>query len=77
MRIPPQPLKSTLTRTKMETVRPLEEEERPSPYKSKVSLRTSLRYLNRLDARLEDIRLKRNWETSHRLDRKELSAYVD
>ena len=77
MRISPQLPTSTLTHTKMETIRPLEEEERPSPYKSKVSLRTSLRYLNRLDARLEDIRLKRNWETSHRLDRKELNAYVD
>ena len=59
------------------TVRPLEEEGRPSPDKSEVSLRTSTRYLNRLDARLKDIRLKRNWETSDRLDRKELNAYVD
>ena len=64
-------------RRALETVRPLEEEERPSPYKSEVSLRTSTRYLNRLDARLKDIRLKRNWETYDRLDRKELSAYVD
>ena len=59
------------------TVRPLEEEGRPSPDKSEVSLRTSTRYLNRLNARLEDIRLKRNWETSDRLDREELNAYVD
>ena len=59
------------------TVRPLEEEGRPSPDKNEVSLRTSTRYLNRLNARLEDIRLKRNWEISDRLDREELNAYVD
>ena len=77
MRISPQPPTSTLTPTKIETVRSLEEKERPSPYESKVSLRTSLRYLDRLNARLEEIRLKKNWDTSHRLDREELSAHVD
>ena len=77
MRISPQLPTSTLTRTKMETVRPLEEEGRPSPYESKVSLRTSLRYLDRLNARLEAIRLKRYWDISHRLKLKELSGHVD
>ena len=64
-------------RRALETIRPLDEERRPSPDKNEVSLRTSTRYLNRLNARLEDIRLKRNWETSDRLDREELNAYVD
>ena len=77
MRISPQPPTSTLTPTKMETVRSLEEKERPSPYESKVSLRTSLRYLDRLNARLEAIRLKRYWDISHRLKLKELSGHVD
>ena len=76
MRISPQPPTSTLTHTKMETVRPLEEG-RPSPYESKVSLRTSLRYLDRLNARLEAIRRKKYWDISHRLKLKELSGHVD
>ena len=77
MRISPQPPTSTLTPTKMETVRSLEEKERPAPYESKVSLRTSLRYLDRLNARLEAIRRKKYWDISHRLKLKELSGHVD
>ena len=77
MRISPQPPTSTLTPTKMETIRSLEEKERPSPSESKVSLRTSLRYLDRLNARLEAIRRKKYWDISHRLKLKELSGHVD
>ena len=61
----------------METVRPLEEEGRPSPYESKISLRTSLRYLDRLNARLETIRRKKCWDIAQRLKLKELNGHVD
>ena len=77
MRISPQPPTSTHTPTKMETVRPLEEEGRPSPYESKISLRTSLRYLDRLNARLETIRRKEYWDIAQRLKLKELNGHVD
>ena len=77
MRISPQPPTSTLTPTKMETVRTLEEEGRPSPYESKISLRTSLRYLDRLNARLETIRRKKCWDIAQRLKLKELNGHVD
>ena len=77
MRISPQPPTSTLTPTKMETVRPLEEEGRPSPYEGKISLRTSLRYLDRLNARLETIRRKKCWDIAQRLKLKELNGHVD
>ena len=61
----------------METVRALEEEGRPFPYESKISLRTSLRYLDRLNARLETIRRKKCWDIAQRLKLKELNGHVD
>ena len=63
-------------RRALETIRPLDEERRPSPDKSEISLRTAARYLKRLNARLEDIRLRKDWEISDRLNQEEICAYV-